>query len=127
VRTLTGVFAVVFVFLTAWALAYPDGDPKNFKYVLWKAGLYRMNLDLAAGTMIGDGSGRDKLVVGRTREQLRNRFGYLLTPAEASEYLRGCYQNSGFRASEVLFIRQSPWMVVFDGDKAISLVLIKGC
>jgi hypothetical protein len=107
VRILTGVFAGVFVFVTAWVLTYPDGDPKNIKYVLWKAGLYRMNLDTAAGTMIGDG-GRDKLVVGETREQLRNRFGYLLTPADASQYLRGCYQNSGFKASEVLFIRQSP-------------------
>jgi hypothetical protein len=127
VRILTGVFTVVFVFVTTWVLTYPDGDPKNIKYVLWKAGLYQMNLDVAAGTMIGDGKGRDNLVVGRTREQLRSRFGYLLTPAEASQYLRGCYQNSGFKAREVLFVRQSPWMVVFDGDKATSLVLIKGC
>lgn len=126
-RILTGVFAVVFVFVSAWVLTYPDGDPKNIKYVFWKAGLYRMNLDMAADTMIGDGGGRDKLVVGKTREQLRNRFGYLLTPTDASQYLRGCYQNSGLKDSDVLFIRQSPWMVVFDGDKATSLVLIKGC
>lgn len=126
-RILTGVFAVVFVFATAWVLTYPDGDPKNIKYVFWKAGLYRMNLDMAVGTMIGDGGGRDKLVVGKTREQLRNRFGYLLRPADASQYLRGCYQNSAFKDSEVLFIRRSPWMVVFNGDKATRLVLIKGC
>jgi hypothetical protein len=125
-RILTGVFAVVFVFVAAWVLTYPDGDPKNIKYVLWKAGLYRMNLDTATGTMIGDG-GRDELVVGKTKAQLRNRFGFLLTPADASQYLRGCYQNSGWKDSEVLFIRQSPWMVVFEGETATSLVLIKGC
>lgn len=105
---------------------YPDGDPKNVKYVLWKAGLYRMNLDTAADTMIGD-AGHDRLVVGKTRAQLRNKFGYLLTPGEASQYVRGCYQNSDWRNKEVLFIRQSPWMVVFHGDKATDLVLIKGC
>jgi hypothetical protein len=62
VRILAGVFTVVFVFVTTWVLTYPDGDPKNIKYVLWKAGLYQMNLDIAAGTMIGDGKGRDNLV-----------------------------------------------------------------
>jgi hypothetical protein len=77
--------------------------------------------------MIGDGNGREKLVVGKTREQLRTRFGYLLRLADASQYLKGCYQKSGLNDSEVLFIRRSPWMVVFDGDKATSLALIKGC
>ena len=125
-RILTGVFAVVFVFVAAWVLTHPEGDPKNIRYVLWKAGLYRMNLDTATGTMIGDG-GRDELVVGKTKAQLLNRFGYLLTPPDASQYLRGCYQNSGWKDSGVLFIRQSPWMVVFEGEKATPLVLIKGC
>jgi hypothetical protein len=110
-----------------WILTYPsESDPKNIKYVLWKSGLYGMNLDKATGTMIGDGSS-DELVVGKTRAQLRERFGYLSTPADASQYLRNCYQNSSWKGREVLFIRKSPWMVVFDGDKATDLVLIKGC
>jgi hypothetical protein len=125
-RILTGVFAVVFVFVAAWVLTYPNGDPKNIKYVLWKAGVYRMNLDTAADTMMGD-SGRNKLVVGKSKDQLRDKFGYLVTPANASQYLRGCYQNSDWRSKEVLFIRQSPFMVVFDGDRATDLVLVKGC
>ena len=85
-----------------------------------------MNPDIATETMIGD-AGRDKLVIGKTKEQLRNRFGYLLTPANASQYLRTCYQNSSWKDRDVLFIRQSPWMIVFDGNKATDLVLIKGC
>jgi hypothetical protein len=125
-RILTGAFALVFVVGAAWVWTYPDGDPKNIKYVLWKAGFYRMNLDTAADTMIGDGS-HDRLVVGKTKAQLWNKFGYLLAPSDASQYLKGCYQNSGWKNEEVLFIRQSPWMVVFDGDKATQLVLIKGC
>jgi hypothetical protein len=117
-------FVVAFV---GWGLTYPsDGDPKNIKYVLWKTGLYRMNLDLVTGTMIGD-SGREKLVVGKTKSQLRERFGYLLPPAEASPYLRGCYQNSSWKNRDVQFIRKSPWMVVFDGDKVAELILVKGC
>lgn len=125
-RILTGVFIVVFVFVAAWALTYAEGDPKNIKYVLWKAGFYKMNLDTAADTMIGD-SGRNKLVVGKSKDQLRNKFGYLVTPANASQYLRGCHQSSGWKNKEVLFIRQSPFMVVFDGDRATDLVLVKGC
>jgi hypothetical protein len=110
-----------------WILTYPsESDPKNIRYVLWKSGLYGMNLDTATGTMIGD-AGREKLVVGKTRAQLRETFGYLSTPADVSQYLRDCYQNSTWKDRDVLFIRKSSWMVVFDGDKATELVLIKGC
>lgn len=48
---------------------------------------------VATGTMIGD-AGSNKLVVGKTKSQLRDRFGFLLSPAAASPYLRTCYQNS---------------------------------
>ena len=110
-----------------WAATHPSlSDPKNIKYVLWKNGLYEMNLDAATDTMIGDGS-REKLVIGKSKVQLRERFGYLSTPADVSQYLRGCYQTSAWKSSDALFIRNSPWMVIFDGDKATELVLIKGC
>jgi hypothetical protein len=107
-------------------LTYPSAsDPKNIEYVFWKAGLYRLNPDTAVETMIGDAS-RDKLVLGKTKIELRNKFGYLVKPGDASEYLRGCYENSSWKDKDVLFIRQSPWMIVFDGDRATSLVLVKG-
>jgi hypothetical protein len=127
IRIVMIIFAVMVFFIGGWVATYPDfSDPKNIKYVFWKAGLYKMNLDDAAGTMIGDPN-RDKLVVGKTKAQLRDKFGLLLRPAEASAYLRDCYQDSDWKDREVLFIRRSPWMIVFDGDKATDLVLIKGC
>jgi hypothetical protein len=121
------LFALLVVCTGGWALLYPSSnDPKNIKYVFWKAGLYRVNLDAATAAMVGDPS-RDKLVVGKTKAQLRNRFGSLLSPAEASAYLRGCYENSSWKDRDVLFIGQSAWMVVFEADKATNLVLVKGC
>lgn len=120
------VLGAVVVFFGGWALTYPSPDPKSIKYVLWKADLYRLNPDEATGTMVADPN-RDKLVEGKTKAQLRDKFGSLLSSAEASPYLRGCYQNSSWKDRDVLFIGQSSWMVVFDGDKATSLVLVKGC
>jgi hypothetical protein len=121
------MMAAVILSLGGWHLMYPSlADPKNMTYVCWKAGLDRMDLDTATSTMIGDAD-RDKLVIGKTKSQLRERFGYLVTAAEASPYLRGCYQDSSWKDRDVLFIRQSPWMVVFDGAKATDLVLMKGC
>jgi len=121
------ITAALFVFFLGWALTYPSSsDPKSIQYVFWKHGLYKMNLDLATGTMIGDAN-RDKLVIGKTKAQLRDKFGYLSALADASEYLRGCYQSSGWKGMDVLFIRQSPWMIVFVKGKATQLVLIKGC
>jgi hypothetical protein len=117
----------VVMFFGSWALAYPDSnDPKNLRYVLWKADLYKVNLDQATATMVGDPL-RDKLVVGKTKAQLRDKFGSLLLPADASPYLKGCYQNSSWKDRDVLFIGKSSWMVVFDGERATNLVLIKGC
>jgi hypothetical protein len=126
-RIVIVMFALVAICVGGWALMYPSSsDPRNIKYVLWKAGFYEVSLDVATGAMVGDPN-RDKLVVGKTNAQLRNKFGLLLSPAEASPYLRGCYQNSSWKNKAVVFIGQSSWMVVFDGDKATNLVLIKGC
>ncbi|SRR5258708_49453 len=121
------IAGAILLFLSVWLLLYPSrSDPKNIQYILWKAGLWNMNLDAAAQTMIGDADA-EKLVLGRTEEQVRGRFGYLLLPADATPYLRNCYQGSAWKAKEVRFIRQSPWMIVFESDRAVKLVLIKGC
>jgi hypothetical protein len=126
VRAVALVVAFSIVVVIVGTLTYPEGDPKSIKYVLWKHGLYRMDLDTASDTMIGDGS-REKLVLGKTKAKLREKFGYLSTLSEVSSYLRGCYQDSGWKGTDVLFIRKSPWMIVFNGDEATKLVLIKGC
>lgn len=121
------IVAAIVIFFGGWALTYPSAsDPKNIKYVLWKADLYKLNLDVATAAMVGDRN-RDRLVVGKTRSQLRDKFGLLLSPSDASPYFRGCYQNSPWKGRDVVFIGQSSWMVVFNGEKATNLVLIKGC
>jgi hypothetical protein len=50
-RILIGAVAFVCAALLFHYGYYPDeGDPKNIKYVLWKHGLYKMDLDLATLT-----------------------------------------------------------------------------
>ena len=126
-RKVIFTLAIAFIAVGAWLWTCPSPtDPKNIRYVLWKAGIYKMDPDTAAETMVGD-AGRDRLVVGKTKVQLQNKFGSLVTPAAASPYLRGCYQGSPWKNRDVLFIRKSSWMIVFDGERATGLVLIKGC
>lgn len=125
-RAIAVTVAAVLVFFAGWMLVYPSPDPKSIQYVLWKAGLCKMDLDTATGTMVGDAA-RNRLVIGKTQAELQAKFGYLLPLSKASEYFRTCVQGSAWDGRRVLFIRQSPWMVVFDGDKATDLVLIKGC
>ena len=122
----SGVAVALMMSFGSWTLIYPSPDPKNIKYVLWKAGLYKLNIDEVTGTMVGDRN-QSKLVAGKTKEQLRDKFGSLLPAADASSYLRDCYHNSYWKDRDVLFIGHSWWMVVFDGDKATNLVLLKGC
>ena len=124
-RTVTLVPALFIATVIGWTLTYPsESDPKNIKYLLWKSDLYGMKLNAAVGTMIGDGSS-EKLVVGKTRAQLGKKFGYLSTPSDMSPYLRACYQGSAWQDKDVLFIRKSSWMAIFNGDKATNLVSIK--
>jgi hypothetical protein len=126
-RILAVTLAVAVLAVGGWISTYPSSsDPKNLTYVLWRAGIYRLDPDIATGTTISDG-GRDRLVVGKTKQQLRDRFGYLVKPSDASPYLRNCYENSSWKNGDALFIRKSPWMVVFSGDIATNLILMKGC
>lgn len=74
--------------------------------------------------MIGD-CNRDSLVLGKTKEQLRKQFGYVRTLEEAGDYLRYGYQLY-HKGEDVLFLRDSPWMVVFENGKAVDIYLIKG-
>jgi hypothetical protein len=124
VRGAGSIILVASLAVGVWAFTYPGTDRRGIKYVLWKAGLYKMNIDQAAFAMVGDAD-RDNLVVGRTKEQLENRFGNLLTPEQVSEYYRNGY-NLGWKGKDVLFIKNSPWMIVFDHGRATSLVLMKG-
>jgi len=121
--------------LITWLETYSDAvDPKNIYYVLCKHGLNNnMNIDSALVAMSHDVR-PVRQVQGLTREQLKNRFGYTRTLDEATPYLRGCYSTPGAAGQvetrgereNVAFLRDSPWMVVIENEKAVNLILCKG-
>ena len=117
-----------------WVKAYPEGyDPSNIDYVLWKRGLNQnMNLDNAVAAMTHD-VWAVRLVEGKSKEELKNRFGFIRALKEARPYDQLCYTNgaSGERGitaagKEVVFLRDSDWMVILDNGRAVDLVLCKG-
>jgi hypothetical protein len=118
-----------------WLALYPEEyDPKNMHYVLWKHGLSEhINLDNAVGGMTHDTSAVN-IVKGMSKEQLNHRFGFIRTLDQVTPYLRECYTLSGTAGErgvpanrkEVLFLRNSWWMVILDDGKAVDLVLCKG-
>ena len=121
-------------FFMYWVTQYPEGfDPKNIDYVLWTHGLNRnMNLDDAVAAMTHD-VWSVRLVKGLTRDQLRSRFGYIRELREATPYLQLCDSPEAVgelgvhpQSKEVVFLRDSPWMVILDHEKAVDLVLCKG-
>jgi hypothetical protein len=102
--------------------------------VLWKHGLNNnMDIDSALVAMSHD-VWPARQVQGLTREQLKDRFGYMRTLDEATPYLRGCYSTPGAagqvetrdKRENVVFLRDSPWMVVMGNEKAVDLILCKG-
>ncbi|MGH9735054.1 MAG: hypothetical protein ACRD8A_10760 [Candidatus Acidiferrales bacterium] len=127
--------ALSLVFVVVWSQSYPDpSDPKNIYYVLWKHRLNKdMNIDSALAAMSHD-VWPVRQVEGLTEEQLKARFGFVRTLDEATPYLRDCYSTPGSAAREetsgnkedVMFLRDSPWMVVMKNGKAVDLVMCKG-
>jgi hypothetical protein len=121
-------------FFIGWVKRYPlDYDPKNVEYVLWKHGLNQnMNLDHAVGGMTHD-TWAVRLVEGKSKEELKSRFGFIRTLKEARPYDQLCFTNGSFgergipaAGKEVVFLRDSDWMVILDREKAVDLVLCKG-
>ena len=125
-RVLVSIAIVVVVVFAAWAVAFPDPrDPKNLRYRGWRLGLCSINLD-ALQAMVIDNH-RDDLVIGKTRDQMVSRFGFVASIDEASQYIKKCYANSSDRVTPVLFLRHSEWMVRMKDGKAAELVFVKGC
>ena len=113
--------------LASWqALYHGPGDRKDLRYQMWKLGLYPMDLDQATSTMVGD-IFPDRLVVGKTREELVRKFGYVTSLENSSDYIRYCYFNSPYFGTPVLILRRSNWMVLMKDGRAASLILVKGC
>jgi hypothetical protein len=95
-------------------------------YIGWRLGLPTVDQDRALGTMVGDVH-RETLVIGKTKNELIRKFGYVTSLNEASEYIKYCYNNSDYRGKQVLFLRRSNWQVVMKDGRAESIVLVKGC
>lgn len=102
-----------------------SGDPRDLRYQAWKLGVYPLRIDDALGTMVGDPH-RDSVVIGKTREQLVSKFGFV-SSTPGNQYVKYCYDNSPYRGESVLFIRNSNWMVLMKKGVAAELLLTKGC
>lgn len=77
--------------------------------------------------MIGD-SNREGLVIGKSRSQLEQKFGYLTPIEKASPYDQSVWRSLSIdtRNNEVVVLRDSTWLVVFSNGRAVQLVLVKG-
>jgi hypothetical protein len=126
-RSLVIAICVIFCAMAGWEVMFHgSNDTKDLRYQGWKLGIFPFDLDQATSTMILDAH-RDELVLGKTRADLATRFGYVTSLAEASDYIKYCYNNSDYLGKQVLFLRRSNWQVVMNDDHAVDLVLVKGC
>jgi hypothetical protein len=123
-QTVATILLALVLFVGIWYSLYPDGgDSHSVRCFLWKAGIYSADRTLAPFAMLGDRH-REELIVGKTKEQLKSRFT-LLTLDEVSHYYRDGH-DAGGKDRDVLFIKGTPWMIVFEGDRATELILMKG-
>jgi hypothetical protein len=126
VRSLFAAAAIIVAGVAGWQFVIVGADdPRDLRYQAWKLGLYPLRIDAALNMMINDPH-RNTLVVGKTNEELARRFGSV-SPVPGNNYIKNCFENSPYRGSSVLFIRNSNWMVLMKDRVADGLVLAKGC
>jgi hypothetical protein len=121
------ILLAIIVFGGWWA-KYPGDDPKGLLYIGWRIGLPTLDPDRALGTMVGD-THKDALVIGKTKDELIRKFGYVTSLDDpSSQYVKFCYDHIDYyRGKQVLILRRSNWMVVMKDGRAVELVLVKGC
>jgi hypothetical protein len=66
----------------------------------------------------------EKMILGRSERALTNRFGYLLTPDEASRCNRTASQGLVPAGDEALFLRSSNYLIIFHKGVATDVVLL---
>jgi hypothetical protein len=115
------IVAVAGVFL--WR---DPSETTSMRYLAWKNGLVRMDLDRALNEMVND-PGRDSLVLGKTELELRSKFGFTLQVDQASPYVQYCFKYSPYVKERVFMLRRSNWMVLMRGDRAAKLIRVSGC
>jgi len=126
-RIVISSFLIGFAALAIWqALFHGAGDRKDLRYQGWKLGIYPMDLDQATSTMIGDVH-PERLVVGKTKDQLIKKFGYATPIDQAPQYVKYCFFNSPYYGKQVFMLRHSNWMVLMKDGRAEQLLLVKGC
>jgi hypothetical protein len=117
--------AFIALFFGLWWATYPDQyDSKNPHYVLWKYHLAPMNLDRATAN-VGIDPDRNSMILGRTKAELTQRFGYLKTPFAVRPYLRD-YCLAFRPNADAMFLRNQDMMIVFRDESAIEVVTCKG-
>ena len=131
----SAAIAAIVPFILGWiALSPRDDDPRSIQYILWKHGLKHMDPDHALAAFYQDPD-RDNFVHGLTQDELKTRFGYLKSFNEVTPYYQACYSaptqypikiQAPTNGKEVVFLRDSSWMVVLNHGRAEKAVLCKG-
>ena len=108
-----------------WALLFSDQpDPRNLRYSCWEFGICSMDLDFAVETVIHDPNQMD-LIRGKTVAQLEKKFGYVTTLKNSHGYLQQTYDEY-YKGKDVVFLRDSDLMVIFENGHAVDAVYVKG-
>lgn len=123
---LVAVSLSVVMLVAVVSLWRDPSETTSVRYLAWKHGLVKMDLDGALNEMVNDPD-RDSLVLGKTEPELKAKFGFTLPVEQASPYVQSCYKNSQYSKEQVFMLRRSNWMVLMRDNKAAQLIRVSGC
>jgi len=113
--------------IIAWeAHFHGTTDPRDLQYIGWKIGIFPFDPDRALGTMILD-THRDKIVLGKTEDELKAQFVYVRAVSADDAHYKDCFKYFGHSAGgRLLTLRDTDWVVLMKNDHVAALTLAKG-
>ena len=96
----------------------------DIQYQLWKAGLYDLDRDTVLTAFYSDR--HKQFIFGKSEAELSKRFGPLALPYEEGPYYLDFARDPRWKGKKIRYIRGTAWLIAFDHDKAVDLLLVKG-
>jgi hypothetical protein len=122
---LSGAFGVLLLAALLLNEVIHSSDPRSIRYQLWKAGWVEMDRNNAIVAFYLDAS-RESVVLGKSEAELSRRFGPLARPDELMPYYRDFAHDPRWNGKKVRYIKGTAWLIAFQNDKAVDLLLVKG-
>jgi hypothetical protein len=120
-----GLLLLPALVLALMVLATSPENPRSIPYQLWKANLISLDHQTVLRAFYSD-TRRGDLVLGKSEQEIAARLGPLEAPETMTPYYRDFARDPRWKDKKTRYIRGTAWLIAFENNRAVNLLLVKG-